>query len=465
VNSTAKPSDSSSAGERPSAVEYGFWLFLAIAVGRVNQLIPGLSSLPLAKLAVVIAGAAFLSDKNKRNLPALSINGRKLLKTGIAMACLAVLLTPLSIWPGASRHFVLFGLPPLIVATTIACSMRRSWQSLRGTLLVLLLCGFVLGALATLHSHGRADDSSTDYDPNDLAYVLVTVVPLGLAFFNFSDSWIRKLVYAIVTMVTGSALVLTGSRGGMLGFLTILLLMVFLPLGVSAPSKRLRSLRSSIAIAAVIASAGIAVWSQMPHSSQQRYMTLLHLNSDYNADLKDKSGRESVWIRGLHAFMKRPIGYGPQTYQMVDFMFGGDFKAPHNSYLQALVELGPLGLWFLLRMYLLTLHELQKARSNALILADAAAEQKERAVLVRALQYGLLGNMVAGFFLSDAYSMLPWVIFGLTAAITALPVQQPIQPKLLSQKPGSSDHPTERETSAPVRRGRSLRTWRQIPPR
>jgi O-antigen ligase len=466
MNTAAKAVASSDAPERPSAAEYGFWLFLAIAVGRVNQLIPGLSSLPLAKLAVVIAGGAFLADKNK-NLPALSGDGRKLLKTGTGMACLAILLTPFSIWPGASRNFVIFGLPPLIVATVIACSMRKSWKSLRGTLLVLLLCGFVLGALAALHSHGRAADSGTDLDPNDLAYVLVTVVPLGLAFLNLATSRIQKILYSLVTVITVAALLLTGSRGGMLGFLTIVLLFVFVPLGVAEPSKRMRSLRSSVAVLVVIAGAGMAIWSQLPQSAQERYMTLLHLNNDYNSNLDDKSGRESVWLRGIKAFEARPIGYGPQTYQMVDFRFGGEFKAPHNSYLEALVELGPLGLWFFLRMYLLTLRALQRTRSTMLARASPSTDQVERAVLTRAMQYGVLGNMVAGFFLSDAYSMLPWVIFGLTAAVSALPVEQPAQPEPPPRKHRNPDHPND-----PDRAPRTLssvagspRTWRHVRPR
>ena len=70
MNSAAKAAPSSEVRERHGAAEYGFWFFLAIAVGRVNQLIPGLSSLPLAKLAIVIAGAAFLFEK-KRPLPTL----------------------------------------------------------------------------------------------------------------------------------------------------------------------------------------------------------------------------------------------------------------------------------------------------------------------------------------------------------------------------------------------------------
>lgn len=466
MNTDTKALTSRDAREGPRLAEYGFWIFLAIAVGRINQLVPGLGSLPLAKLAVIIAAGAFLVErKSTLPIPTLSAEGRALLKNGIGMACLAALLAPISIWPGASLHFVLFYLPPLIVNVAIACAMRRSWKSMRGTLLTLLLCGFVLGgAAAAHHTHGRAVDASTDYDPNDLAYVLVTVVPLGFAFFNLSKSRAWKVFYGVITATIVAALLLTESRGGLLGFLASLVLMVFLPMRVAASAaadRHARSLRASLVVALVIAGAGLAVWSQLPQSAQERYLTLLHLNHDYNTDLSDKTGREDVWLRGLRAFVARPIGYGPQTYEMVDFRFGGRFKAPHNSYLQALVELGPLGLWFLLRTYFLTLRALQRTRSSMLAREGPSPEQVERAVLARALQYGMIANMVSGFFLSDAYSMLPWTMFGLTAALSASLVERaepssppaevprlPEQPEDLGQVPPDPSRPRSSLRSA-----------------
>ncbi len=473
MNSAAKAAPSSEVRERHGAAEYGFWFFLAIAVGRVNQLIPGLSSLPLAKLAIVIAGGAFLFEK-RRALPALSTDGRGLLRAGMGIACLAVLLTPISIWPGSSAQFVLYELPPLAVAVAMASSMRRSWKSLQGTLIAVLLCGFGLGTMAVLHhANGRADAASSEYDPNDLAYVLVTIVPLGLAFFSVTKSAIRKVLYAIVTLVSITALLLTESRGGLLGFAVVLVLTIFLPLGVAAPGtsdKYLRSARASLAAVLVIVGAGSVVWGELPRSAQERYMTLLHISHDYNSDLTDRGGRESIWLRGLHAFVARPIGYGPQTYQMVDLRYGGTFKAPHNSYLEALVELGPLGLGLLLRAYFLALRALQRTRSSMLARRAPSTEQVERAVLARALQYSLIGNMVSGFFLSDSYTMLPWTMFGLTAALSAVPVEQPEQlgqpkrrrPKL--RTPARS-RDSDGSTHSPNRLGKFLPIGRHARPR
>jgi O-antigen ligase len=444
INTTARAVETPAQPDRLSAVEYGFWFFLAIAIGRINQVIPRLSSLPLAKLAIAVTAIAYFAQRS--SLPPLSDDGRRLMRTALWMAGLAVLLTPISIYKSLSLNFVLFNLPPLIVGTAIACSMRRSWKSLRGTLLVLLLCGFVLGALAALHdSHGRADVTTTMYDPNDLAYVLVTVIPLGLGFVILAKSRLWKILYGLVTAVSVVAMLLTQSRGGLLGFLITLILVVFLPLGVPGSyetGKRVRNLRAAFAISIVIVCIGGVVWNQLPPSAQARYLTLFHSNRDYNTNVNNKNGRFGVWSEGLQAFVAWPIGYGPQTFQFVDSRFGGYYRAPHNSYLESLVELGPLGLYFFIRMYLLTLRALQKTRNAALERPKPPIEQVERAVLSRALLYGVVGNMVSGFFLSDAYSMLPWLVFGLAAAISAIPIERPAEPtpsrhKLANRAPRS----------------------------
>lgn len=451
---------------RPSALEFGFWAFLLIAVGRVNQLVPGLGSLPLAKLAILFPCLALLVKRQK--LPPLSKNGWSILKSGLGMVALAVVLTPFSVWPGSSVHFLIYELPPTMIAIALAFTIRKSWESVRGTLLILLLCGFVLGGVATLHhSGGRAYDSSTDLDPNDLAYVLVTVMPLGIAFSILSKSRARKILYAATAAIITMAMLLTGSRGGMLGLLTVLVLLIFVPLGVTAPgaeSRYARGLRASLAIALLVVCGGVLVWHQLPASMQDRYLTMLHMNQGYNADLNDKSGRESIWLQGLTAFYHRPVGYGPQTFQMVDVLFGGQFRAPHNSYLQVLVELGPLGLVFLLRMYFLAVRALQTARSTLVKRKSQTTDCVERAVLARALQFGLAANMVSGFFLSDAYAMLPWVISALSATIEAVPLEHGVKPQPQRERVAAEKNVYAVHKTRPGPRKPSVRP-RRVPPK
>jgi O-antigen ligase len=104
---------------------------------------------------------------------------------------------------------------------------------------------------------------------------------------------------------------------------------------------------------------------------------------------------------------------------MVDVRMGGKFRAPHNSYLEVLVELGFLGLLLFMRMYVLSWRALQKVRHN--LLAGAVSEEQDQVlVFARMLQVALVGNAVSGFFLSMAYNTLLWVLFAVVIACVSL---------------------------------------------
>ena len=104
---------------------------------------------------------------------------------------------------------------------------------------------------------------------------------------------------------------------------------------------------------------------------------------------------------------------------MVDIRMGGKFRAAHNSFLQVFVELGFLGLLLLVRMYVLSWRALQRVRRN-LLAAAPNYERDEVLVFARMLQVALVGNVVAGFFLSMAYSTLLWVLFAVVIACVSL---------------------------------------------
>jgi O-antigen ligase len=115
------------------------------------------------------------------------------------------------------------------------------------------------------------------------------------------------------------------------------------------------------------------------------------------------------------------MGYGVDTFQMVDVRMGGKFRAPHNSYLEVMVELGFLGLLLFIRMYVLSWRALQRVRKRLLALAPSE-EHDQMLIFGRMLQVSLIGNTVSGFFLSMSYSVLLWVLFAAVSACVSLVV-------------------------------------------
>ena len=418
--------------DKPGVLEYGYWLFLVLAVGRLGQLVPALGAIPAVKLVMGVTIAAIFVSW--RRLPRVAVPAAAMRKNALLLVAIAVVLTPFSFWRGASREFVLQELPVLAAGTCSAYFMARSWRSLRGSFLALVLCGAILAVSAISGYKGGRAATDTMYDPNDLAYLLVTVFPLAMAFFFTARGVKAKLMYGGIGAVLLLAILLTQSRGGLLGLITVVLAMALVPMKANWTTRkdgRRRRSHNALAMLLVAVCMATVVWSVLPDAARARFGTLLHISQDYNMKADDITGRGSIWKRGVTAALERPVGYGPNSFGMVDFRFGGKMKAPHNSFLQVLVELGFLGALLFLRMYYLALLELHRARRRLATLDSMDEQQEQLVVFARALQFALLGNAVAGFFLSMAYAIPLWVLFGTVMAVTAI-IDQTVRKKASS---------------------------------
>ncbi len=259
------------------------------------------------------------------------------------------------------------------------------------------------------------------YDTNDLAYVLVTVFPITMAFVFTSTSAWRRLTWIAIAFGLVVTILLTSSRGGFLGLLAAGSIIVLLPASprtsVSGTSRGGKS-RVIVSIMACLSLSAL-IWPLLPSETRERLVTVFSIGGDYNLDKTNRTGRLEIWTRGMTALTQRPIGYGVDTFPMVDLRFGGTMMAPHNSFLQTSVELGVLGLLFFLRIYYLALKGLTEGRRWLLKNALRNREQNEQVIFHRMLQASIFGNILAGFFLSMAYVTLFWIIIGLAMACIA----------------------------------------------
>ena len=399
---------------RIGPLQFGTWAFLLVAVGRAGELVPGLSSLPLAKIFLAFTLIPLL--RSWKQLPKLVPSVRPLAKNAWWLVVLGLVLTPFSIWPGATVNFLIQDLPTLIISTLLAYKMSSSWRAMRGTLLILVVSGLILGKAALSGYSGGRAAANTMYDTNDLAYVLVTVLPLGLGFLLTAKTLRMKLVYLGVVGANVIVILLTSSRGGFLGLLTVVILIILFPLRGGKPSRqRLGRIFGTLVIVGCLAA---VIWPQLPESTRQRLATVLDLGNDYNLDPNNATSRGQIWKRGMTAAISRPVGFGVGAFPMVDLKFNGRMEPPHNSFVEAAVELGFLGLVLFTRMYVLTWRALGKARRG---LEDTKHEdQQDLALFLRTLQLSLAGNIVAGFFLSMAYATLLWVTFSVSMGCIAL---------------------------------------------
>jgi O-antigen ligase len=174
-----------------------------------------------------------------------------------------------------------------------------------------------------------------------------------------------------------------------------------------------------------LAAVGLVSWPMLPTETRERLVTFTDLGNDYNLQ-SGHDARTDIWARSMKSLLHRPIGFGMGAFGVVDMSTGGQFRAAHNSEVQIAVELGFLGLFLYLRMQWLSWNTLGRfvelgraGESDKSGAAGASDQTAERAILAANLRVSLIGNLVAGFFLSQAYSSLIWLLFGLIAGMAA----------------------------------------------
>jgi O-antigen ligase len=84
------------------------------------------------------------------------------------------------------------------------------------------------------------------------------------------------------------------------------------------------------------------------------------------------------------------------------------------------VELGPIGLVMYLAVIVHLWRGLTKIRRTLSQLEAPSEQQRQQAIFSRMLQASLVGNFVAGLFLSTAYFYAHWVNIALAMAFVAM---------------------------------------------
>jgi O-antigen ligase len=223
--------------------------------------------------------------------------------------------------------------------------LARSWPRVVGLLLAYVLGAYVAvgDTIRTYRTEGSAlrRFSAGATDPNDLAMTLALALPmawyLGMTHSRPLIRWVCR-AYVPLGML---AIVLTGSRGGLLTALVALLV-------VPATMGRLTPGRLVMAGMLLFGAAVLSI-VYVPDTVMQRLST-----TGQEVTGGSLGNRREIWLAGIHAFAQRPLtGYGSGRFlQAVTPELGLNANVAHNSYLSVLVEQGLPGLvLYLLMMF------------------------------------------------------------------------------------------------------------------
>jgi putative inorganic carbon (HCO3(-)) transporter len=405
---------------RPNLLLYVVAAALLAYMWRFQDIFPALARLrPTTVLSIVALGIAAITVDHAAGLRRL--RSPVMIRLGLMLALVLVGI-PFSLDPAATRSFLIsWLLPSALLAVLIVLSVR-TMDDLEWLAAVTLVGGCAYTALMLLTRPLDATGRWTTivfYDPNDLALVMVGLLPLTLYFAWRVRSAVRRILPAVCFVLFVFTIVRTGSRGGFLGLAVVL---GYLLIAFRALPTRARMLGGLAAVLLLIAG-GAGYWERM--------RTMMQPSTDYNWSGREYTGRGALWRRGLGYLRERPlVGVGANAFVAAERdlspaarrrqMAGRPVRTlvAHSTIVQIGAELGIPGLIIFAVLIVQSAITLRRA-------GRAPRVDPRLGAMSQALTGSLIGYVICGLFLSAAYFTFLHFLIGFVAATKELADAEP----------------------------------------
>ncbi len=243
----------------------------------------------------------------------------------------------------------------------------------------------------TYYGETRVQAYGVFNDPNDLALMLITILPFVLNGIHRRGA---APPTRLLSLIFGSGMLYcifrTNSRGGWLA-LGAMLTAYF---GVTLSKKKLGIVLGICAILALFA---------LPPSRMETATT----------EESSARGRLIAWADGNRMLKQWPV-FGAGYNRFVDHSEDG--KVAHNSFVHCYAELGLFGYFFWLALVLASLKDAYVIGQ----LKPDDPEEQEIARLARVSVAALIGYLAAAFFLSRTYIPHLYILFAMIAALRSI---------------------------------------------
>jgi O-antigen ligase len=164
-------------------------------------------------------------------------------------------------------------------------------------------------------------------NPNGLAFIICTVLPF--LWFMARLSWFNSLVFLVSVPLSVYALMLTGSRTGVVGLIIVVI-------GFLAKAKRRLVLAAACVLVALLG------FPLLSNDMQDRYLSLIGAGPK---NVATAEGRVTGVITHLEVALRRPFfGHGLGTSQEASANFADIDQVAHNLIAEVALELGFVGL-------------------------------------------------------------------------------------------------------------------------
>jgi O-antigen ligase len=385
----------------------GLLAFVVLLYSNIGVVVPALAPLQLTKLVAFVALAALVIGRVSRGAALRLDAPQTILVFGLLV--LAACSVYGALWPGLAlkslMDFAKMGAVYLLIVHVVDRPER--FRRVAGTIIV---CSLV-PAMATLWRAAlgislvdghRAAWVGLFEDPNELAYSLVILVPLAMTLFDTARSRRARVVYAIAAVIQVAAVVATQSRGGVLGLVVVLGLLLW--------SYRIRG--GVLAIVVLVAVVGFAF-------AADTFWQRVEVVATYQQDDAITS-RIQAWRVGVDIFLNRPmLGVGIGNFALAWPLYadspGGKWLTAHNAFIQILGELGIMGLIGFAMLLAVTLIGLRRTRRQA-----TRVGARERESFAKGLGIALWGYASCAMLLSVAFNWFFYLIVALSVAVIGM---------------------------------------------
>lgn len=347
-----------------------------------------------------------------------AVQSKWLIVFGFVMCCSMTT----SIWRGNTLGF-LTGFLKVFIAYFLVVNLTSTLKRYRALVWAMVLSMVFIGgaSIKDYYGGGAAADGGRMFgafrgalfgDPNDLAMAFIMLVPFLYYDLFLGKGFLRKgMVVGIMGLFFGG-IVLTQSRGGLIGMVVMLLFLW---------------LRSKIKLRlAIIGLIVLAIgWQIAPQSYKDRMMSIQTAAETDNAAIN----RLDAWEAGWNMMTHRAVGVGVGNFGEGFFRYKPDdaIEAPgarqaaHNMFVQIGGETGFPGLIIFLFMLGVTFKALNRVKKNILKEGRGAkGEGREIVLLADATYVSLVGYCASGFFLSQGYNFILYYLIAFSVVLERL---------------------------------------------
>ena len=385
-------------------------LFSVIYFFRPEDFIPGLSHIPIGKIAGGIALAALIFGVKRTERGKLPLEGKILL---VLLAHL-ILTIPTAFWRGGAYDTVINKFSKgVIIALLISLVVTKMGELRR--LLYIQASAVALITIGSLIVHHTQDGRLMGIqqgileNPNDLAINIAINFPLCMAFLFASKGGMRKVFWAFSLICLLVGVVATYSRSGMIA-MVITAIVCLWEFGIKGRRFMLLGVTLLLGIFAVGGLVASPKYRARILSLVQRPAAGSYAEGSMEAHGEGSLEQRTQLLKESTSLMlHHPIfGVGPGNFPAVT----QEWRVVHNTYTEFGAEAGIPALVLFLALLFVSMRRIKRVYKLPRFKSDP-----EIRIWTGALWAALAGYAAGAMFASTEYNLFPYFLVGYICAL------------------------------------------------